>query len=306
MAEWIVWFLALIQTTIQWLSTMEILGVPLLWVIIAASLLCLFVRHSLGAKPPTTGWRQFVSYYLSPISTWLREPESNRRLQVQNLTCCHYTIPRYMSCPPYSKQLLDLYTKGTHAQRELLGDLLEPVRLAIPVVVHPDHIPHVGHIVHLVALLVAQEELACQLTGHAIGVHQVVERCTVYLPSFIVLERYTPKTHDLHLVHYFYPHFLIVSSTKKLVYNVYYVFLEKSRGFVYIEYRGEGKKMAEKSKQTEVITFRTSPETKQKLKAEAEKRDWTLAQLVERIVTAYTNNTHNTTSQTINITINGG
>lgn len=44
MAEWIVWFLALIQTTIQWLSTMEILGVPLLWVIIAASLLCLFVR----------------------------------------------------------------------------------------------------------------------------------------------------------------------------------------------------------------------------------------------------------------------
>ena len=64
--------------------------------------------------------------------------------------------------------------------------------------------------------------------------------------------------------------------------------------------------MAEKSKQTEVITFRTSPETKQKLKAEAEKRDWTLAQLVERIVTAYTNNAHNTTSQTINITINGG
>lgn len=30
MAEWIVWFLALIQTNIQWLSTMEILGVPLL------------------------------------------------------------------------------------------------------------------------------------------------------------------------------------------------------------------------------------------------------------------------------------
>ena len=44
MAQWIVWFLALIQTTIQWLSTMEILGVPLLWVIIAASLLWLFVR----------------------------------------------------------------------------------------------------------------------------------------------------------------------------------------------------------------------------------------------------------------------
>lgn len=64
--------------------------------------------------------------------------------------------------------------------------------------------------------------------------------------------------------------------------------------------------MNEKSKQTEVITFRTSPETKEKLKKEAEKRDWTLAQLVERIVTAYTNNNHTTTSQTINITINGG
>lgn len=64
--------------------------------------------------------------------------------------------------------------------------------------------------------------------------------------------------------------------------------------------------MGEKSKQSEVITFRTSPETKQKLKEEAEKRDWTLAQLVERIVTAYTNNTHSTTAQTINITINGG
>lgn len=64
--------------------------------------------------------------------------------------------------------------------------------------------------------------------------------------------------------------------------------------------------MAGKSKQTEIITFRTSPETKQKLKEEAERRDWTLAQLVERIVTAYTNNDHKTTNQTINITINGG
>ena len=44
MADWIVWSLALIQTTIQWLGTVEILGVPLLWVIIAGSLLCVFVR----------------------------------------------------------------------------------------------------------------------------------------------------------------------------------------------------------------------------------------------------------------------
>lgn len=64
--------------------------------------------------------------------------------------------------------------------------------------------------------------------------------------------------------------------------------------------------MKEKSKQTEVITFRTSPETKAKLKEEAEKRDWTLAQLVERIVTAYTSENHQTKTQTINITINGG
>ena len=40
----------------------------------------------------------------------------------------------------------------------------------------------------------------------------------------------------------------------------------------------------EKSKKTEVITFRTSPEVKTILEAEAEKREWSLSQLVERIV----------------------
>lgn len=40
----------------------------------------------------------------------------------------------------------------------------------------------------------------------------------------------------------------------------------------------------EKSKKTEVITFRTSPEIKTILEAEAEKREWSLSQLVERIV----------------------
>lgn len=44
MADWIVWFLALLQTTIQRLGTVQILGVPLLWLIIASSLLYLFVR----------------------------------------------------------------------------------------------------------------------------------------------------------------------------------------------------------------------------------------------------------------------
>lgn len=44
MADWLAWFLAVIKTTIQWLATMEILGVSLLWVIIASSLLCLFCR----------------------------------------------------------------------------------------------------------------------------------------------------------------------------------------------------------------------------------------------------------------------
>lgn len=45
----------------------------------------------------------------------------------------------------------------------------------------------------------------------------------------------------------------------------------------------------EKSKKTEVITFRTSPDIKQKLEEEAELRDWPISQLVERIIASYVN-----------------
>ena len=43
----------------------------------------------------------------------------------------------------------------------------------------------------------------------------------------------------------------------------------------------------ERSKKTEVITFRTTHENKKKLQEEAEKREWTIAQLVEKIVSLY-------------------
>lgn len=46
-----------------------------------------------------------------------------------------------------------------------------------------------------------------------------------------------------------------------------------------------------KTKKTEVITFRTSPEVKKKLENEANKRDWTVSQLVERIISSYTKGT---------------
>lgn len=60
----------------------------------------------------------------------------------------------------------------------------------------------------------------------------------------------------------------------------------------------------ETSKKTEVITFRTSPEIKEKLEKEAELRDWKLGQLVERIVAAYASETKQTVQQSISLTIN--
>lgn len=43
-----------------------------------------------------------------------------------------------------------------------------------------------------------------------------------------------------------------------------------------------------KGKKTEAITFRTSKETKDWLEYFAEERDWTISQLVERTITAWT------------------
>ncbi len=44
MSDWITWFIALFQTCVQWLGSMEILGVSLLWIMIASFFLCLMVR----------------------------------------------------------------------------------------------------------------------------------------------------------------------------------------------------------------------------------------------------------------------
>lgn len=44
MQEWITWFIAFFQTCVQWLGSMEILGVSVLWIMIAAFFLSLMVR----------------------------------------------------------------------------------------------------------------------------------------------------------------------------------------------------------------------------------------------------------------------
>lgn len=61
-------------------------------------------------------------------------------------------------------------------------------------------------------------------------------------------------------------------------------------------------------KKTEVITFRTTPEVKQKLEDEAFIREWTVAKLVEKIVKEYTTNKDDIpqTSYITNITFNQG
>ncbi len=44
MADWITWFIALFQTTIQWLSSMEILGVSILWLMVSAFIITVMLR----------------------------------------------------------------------------------------------------------------------------------------------------------------------------------------------------------------------------------------------------------------------
>lgn len=44
MAEWITWFIALFQTCVQWLSSMQIMGVSVLWIMIAAFIMGVLVR----------------------------------------------------------------------------------------------------------------------------------------------------------------------------------------------------------------------------------------------------------------------
>lgn len=44
MEEWITWFIALFQTSIQWLGSMQLLGVSVLWIIIASFFLCVMIR----------------------------------------------------------------------------------------------------------------------------------------------------------------------------------------------------------------------------------------------------------------------
>ena len=50
MEQWITWFIALFQTSVQWLGSMEILGVSVLWITIASFFLCVLVR-ALLIKP---------------------------------------------------------------------------------------------------------------------------------------------------------------------------------------------------------------------------------------------------------------
>lgn len=44
MEEWITWFIALFQISIQWLGSMQLLGVSVLWIIIASFFLCVMIR----------------------------------------------------------------------------------------------------------------------------------------------------------------------------------------------------------------------------------------------------------------------
>ena len=50
MQQWVTWFIAFFQTCVQWLGQMQILGVSVLWIMIASFFLCILVR-SLLIKP---------------------------------------------------------------------------------------------------------------------------------------------------------------------------------------------------------------------------------------------------------------
>ena len=44
MADWITWFIALFQTTIQWLSSMEVMGVSILWLMACTFIITIMLR----------------------------------------------------------------------------------------------------------------------------------------------------------------------------------------------------------------------------------------------------------------------
>lgn len=44
MGDWITWFIALFQTSVQWLGAMQIMDVSVLWLLIASFLLTVMVR----------------------------------------------------------------------------------------------------------------------------------------------------------------------------------------------------------------------------------------------------------------------
>lgn len=44
MQDWITWCIALIQTSVQWLGSVQILGVSVLWIVIAAFFLSILIR----------------------------------------------------------------------------------------------------------------------------------------------------------------------------------------------------------------------------------------------------------------------
>lgn len=44
MADWITWFIALFQTTVQWLSSMEVMGVSILWFIVCFFIITVMLR----------------------------------------------------------------------------------------------------------------------------------------------------------------------------------------------------------------------------------------------------------------------
>lgn len=50
MQDWVTWSIALFQTLVQWLGSMQILGVSVLWIMIASFFLCVMVR-ALLIKP---------------------------------------------------------------------------------------------------------------------------------------------------------------------------------------------------------------------------------------------------------------
>ena len=50
MQDWLTWAIALFQTVVQWLGSMQILGVSVLWIMIASFFLCVMVR-ALLIKP---------------------------------------------------------------------------------------------------------------------------------------------------------------------------------------------------------------------------------------------------------------